>query len=246
MAKEIGFLVQVLKPDRTTELAKIYRTLNASDVMIGVHGAAMTHFLFLRPGSVFIQVVPLGTTWPAETHYGEPARKLGLKYIGYQIHPKESTLYESTYEGKSHVTASERDNRRCCVEGEKHQESKTNRDLSKVAANNTSFDWSDPITGTVSASIADIDFIQKREGIEELNFQFKLPKALVPKWCIPPDVQATNIIVNPGLTFGTGEHATTRLCLLLLHGCIKGGEHILDYVTGTGIPAIAALKAINC
>ena len=65
MAKEIGFLVQVLKPDRTTEMAKIYRTLNASDVMIGVHGAAMTHFLFLRPGSGFIQVVPLGITWAA-------------------------------------------------------------------------------------------------------------------------------------------------------------------------------------
>lgn len=94
MAKEIGFLVQVLRPDRTTELAKIYRTLNASDVMIGVHGAAMTHFMFLRPGSVFIQVVPLGTTWAAETYYGEPAKKLGLKYIGYEIHPRESTLYE--------------------------------------------------------------------------------------------------------------------------------------------------------
>jgi len=94
MAKEIGFMVQVLKPDRTTEMAKIYRTLNASDVMIGVHGAAMTHFMFLRPGSVFIQVVPLGTTWAAETYYGEPARKLGLKYIGYEIHPRESTLYK--------------------------------------------------------------------------------------------------------------------------------------------------------
>ncbi|XP_027352096.1 beta-1,2-xylosyltransferase XYXT1-like [Abrus precatorius] len=93
MAKDIGFLVQVLKPDRTTELAKIYKALNASDVMIGVHGAAMTHFLFLRPGSVFIQVVPLGTTWAAQTYYGEPARKLGLKYIGYDIHPRESTLY---------------------------------------------------------------------------------------------------------------------------------------------------------
>ncbi|KAJ1430003.1 Glycosyltransferase 61 [Sesbania bispinosa] len=94
MAEEIGFKVEVLKPDRTTEMAKIYRVLNASDVMIGVHGAAMTHFLFLRPGSVFIQVVPLGTTWAAETYYGEPAKKLGLKYIGYEIQPRESSLYE--------------------------------------------------------------------------------------------------------------------------------------------------------
>ncbi|KAK9289456.1 hypothetical protein L1049_007611 [Liquidambar formosana] len=94
MAKEIGFQVKVLRPDRTTELAKTYRELNSSDVMVGVHGAAMTHFLFVKPGSVFIQVVPLGTDWAAETYYGEPAKKLGLKYIGYRILPRESSLYD--------------------------------------------------------------------------------------------------------------------------------------------------------
>ncbi|KAH7843501.1 hypothetical protein Vadar_017371 [Vaccinium darrowii] len=94
MAEEIGFEVEVLRPDRTTELAKIYRALNASDVFVGVHGAAMTHLLFLRPGTVFIQVIPLGTEWAAETYYGEPAVKLGLKYIAYKILPKESSLYD--------------------------------------------------------------------------------------------------------------------------------------------------------
>nr|XP_043636033.1 xylan glycosyltransferase MUCI21-like [Erigeron canadensis] len=93
-ASKIGFSVTVLKPQRTSELAKIYRELNSSDVMVGVHGAAMTHFMFMRPGSVFIQVVPLGTTWAAETYYGEPAKKLGLRYIGYQILPHESSLYD--------------------------------------------------------------------------------------------------------------------------------------------------------
>ncbi|KAI7727364.1 hypothetical protein M8C21_023593 [Ambrosia artemisiifolia] len=93
MAEKIGFNVEILWPDKTTELAKIYRSLNSSDVMIGVHGAAMTHFLFMRPGSVFIQVVPLGTTWAAETYYGGPAKKLGLRYIGYEILPQESSLY---------------------------------------------------------------------------------------------------------------------------------------------------------
>ncbi|KAH7511831.1 hypothetical protein FEM48_Zijuj12G0024200 [Ziziphus jujuba var. spinosa] len=92
MAEEIGFRVEVLSPDRRTELAKIYRSLNSSDVMVGVHGAAMTHFLFMKPGSVFIQVIPLGTVWAAETYYGEPARKLGLKYIGYEILARESSL----------------------------------------------------------------------------------------------------------------------------------------------------------
>ncbi|XP_059661490.1 uncharacterized protein LOC132307683 isoform X2 [Cornus florida] len=68
---------------------------------------------------------------------------------------------------------------------------------------------------------------------------------IVPEWRTPPDLQATNIILNPGLAFGTGEHPTTKLCLLLLHGLIKGGELFLDYGTGSGILAIAALKAIT-
>ncbi|KAL2225972.1 uncharacterized protein LOC105159835 [Sesamum indicum] len=93
MAEATGFVVEVLRPERTTELAKIYRVLNSSDVMIGVHGAAMTHFLFMKPGSVFIQVIPLGTEWAAETYYGEPAGKFGLRYIGYKILPNESSLY---------------------------------------------------------------------------------------------------------------------------------------------------------
>ncbi|KAL6272872.1 hypothetical protein ACE6H2_023564 [Prunus campanulata] len=43
--------------------------------MIGVHGAAMTHFLLMRPGSVLIQVIPIGTAWAAEEYYGAPAKK---------------------------------------------------------------------------------------------------------------------------------------------------------------------------
>ncbi|KAK6157381.1 hypothetical protein DH2020_011629 [Rehmannia glutinosa] len=65
---------------------------------------------------------------------------------------------------------------------------------------------------------------------------------IVPEWRSPPDPQAINIILNPGLAFGTGEHPTTRLCLLLLHRLIKGGEYFLDYGTGSGVLAIAALK----
>ncbi|KAJ7972200.1 EGF domain-specific O-linked N-acetylglucosamine transferase [Quillaja saponaria] len=93
MAEKIGFQVEVLRPERTSELAKIYRVLNSSEVMIGVHGAALTHFLFLKPDSVFIQVVPLGIEWAAETYFKEPARKLDLRYIGYEILPEESSLY---------------------------------------------------------------------------------------------------------------------------------------------------------
>ncbi|KAF8719364.1 hypothetical protein HU200_024072 [Digitaria exilis] len=65
---------------------------------------------------------------------------------------------------------------------------------------------------------------------------------VVPKWGTPPDPQATNIIINPGLAFGAGEHPTTKLCLHFLLEVIKGGEHVLDYGTGTGVLGIAALK----
>ncbi|KAM0948800.1 putative protein O-GlcNAc transferase [Dioscorea sansibarensis] len=92
-AEGVGFAVHVLRPERTTELAKIYRALNSSDAMIGVHGAAMTHLLFMRPGKVFIQVVPLGTDWAAESYYGSPAKKMGLKYMEYKIEAKESSLW---------------------------------------------------------------------------------------------------------------------------------------------------------
>ncbi|XAR72351.1 Protein O-GlcNAc transferase [Bertholletia excelsa] len=94
MARQMGFEVEVLRPYRTTELAKLYLALNSSDVMVGVHGAAMTHLLFMRSGSVFIQVIPLGTEWAAEAYYGEPAVKLGLKYMSYKILPKESSLHK--------------------------------------------------------------------------------------------------------------------------------------------------------
>nr|CAD1827959.1 unnamed protein product [Ananas comosus var. bracteatus] len=66
---------------------------------------------------------------------------------------------------------------------------------------------------------------------------------IVPSGGIPLyDPRATNILLNPGLAFGTGEHPTTKLCLLLLHEAIKGGEHFFDYGTGSGVLGIAALK----
>ncbi|KAJ4979143.1 hypothetical protein NE237_009923 [Protea cynaroides] len=93
LAEEIGFQVDILRPDSSTLLANMYSVLNSSDAMIGVHGAALTHLLFMRPGTVFIQVIPLGTDWAAQNYYGEPALKLGLKYIAYKILPIESSLY---------------------------------------------------------------------------------------------------------------------------------------------------------
>ena len=50
------------------------------------------------------------------------------------------------------------------------------------------------------------------------------------------------LILEPGLTFGTGSHATTRLCLTALEEAVHGGETVLDLGCGSGILSIAALR----
>ena len=65
---------------------------------------------------------------------------------------------------------------------------------------------------------------------------------IVPTWHQPSDPNAINIVLDPGLAFGTGSHPTTCLCLRWLDNNIKGGESVLDYGCGSGILAIAALK----
>ena len=49
------------------------------------------------------------------------------------------------------------------------------------------------------------------------------------------------LVLDPGLTFGTGSHATTRLCLQALERLIQGGERVLDLGCGSGILSIASL-----
>ncbi len=65
---------------------------------------------------------------------------------------------------------------------------------------------------------------------------------VVPSWCAPPQPGAVNIILDPGLAFGTGDHPTTALCLEWLSEQALAGKTILDYGCGSGILSIAALK----
>jgi len=64
---------------------------------------------------------------------------------------------------------------------------------------------------------------------------------IVPNWLTPPNLDATNIIMDPGLAFGTGYHATTRLCLDWLTEQDLAGKTVIDYGCGSGILGIAAL-----
>jgi ribosomal protein L11 methyltransferase len=65
---------------------------------------------------------------------------------------------------------------------------------------------------------------------------------IVPSWLAPPEPTAINIILDPGLAFGTGTHATTALCLEWLAAHPPRGLDVIDYGCGSGILAIAALK----
>ena len=65
---------------------------------------------------------------------------------------------------------------------------------------------------------------------------------IVPSWHDAPNPQGLNIVLDPGLAFGTGSHPTTHLCLSWLADTVKGGEQVLDYGCGSGILAIAAKK----
>ncbi len=65
---------------------------------------------------------------------------------------------------------------------------------------------------------------------------------VVPEWEEAADPTRVKLVLNPGLTFGTGSHATTRLCLQALDTHIHGGECVLDLGCGSGILSIAALR----
>jgi len=66
---------------------------------------------------------------------------------------------------------------------------------------------------------------------------------IVPDWMRgePAPQGRTPLYLNPGLTFGTGAHPTTQLCLELLEDVLRPGDKVLDLGCGSGILAIAAL-----
>ncbi|MFT4519579.1 MAG: ribosomal protein L11 methyltransferase [Halioglobus sp.] len=63
-----------------------------------------------------------------------------------------------------------------------------------------------------------------------------------PSWLPPPDPHAVNLLLDPGLAFGTGTHPTTELCLRELDSLQLAEKTVVDYGCGSGILAVAALK----
>ena len=65
---------------------------------------------------------------------------------------------------------------------------------------------------------------------------------ICPSWQAIPDPQAVNVMLDPGLAFGTGTHPTTALCLQWLDSLDLTNKTVIDFGCGSGILAIAALK----
>ncbi len=82
----------------------------------------------------------------------------------------------------------------------------------------------------------------EREWMDNFHpMQFGDRVWICPSWCDVPDPNAVNIMLDPGLAFGTGTHPTTSLCLQWLDKFDVQDKVVVDYGCGSGILAIAAL-----
>ncbi|KAK6931302.1 Glycosyltransferase 61 [Dillenia turbinata] len=90
--EEAGFEVIEFEPTINSSLHENFAIVNSSHALLGVHGAGLTHLLFLRPGTPFLQIVLIGQDEPAEICYRNPSLYLGLDYLEYKIN-----VYESSY-----------------------------------------------------------------------------------------------------------------------------------------------------
>lgn len=83
----------------------------------------------------------------------------------------------------------------------------------------------------------------EREWMENFHpIQFGKRLWICPSWRDVPDPEAVNVMLDPGLAFGTGTHPTTSLCLKWLDGLDLEGKTVVDFGCGSGILGIAALK----
>lgn len=83
----------------------------------------------------------------------------------------------------------------------------------------------------------------EREWMENFHpMQFGERLWICPSWRDIPDKDAVNVMLDPGLAFGTGTHPTTSLCLRWLDPLDLKDKTVVDFGCGSGILGIAALK----
>ncbi|HXF49710.1 MAG TPA: 50S ribosomal protein L11 methyltransferase [Verrucomicrobiae bacterium] len=83
------------------------------------------------------------------------------------------------------------------------------------------------------------------DWVEEFKKSFR-PRQVAPGWWVAAPWHKgrhkNEIIIEPKMAFGTGEHATTQLCCQAALGLVRPGMKVLDFGTGSGILAILAAK----
>ncbi|MBN2646317.1 MAG: 50S ribosomal protein L11 methyltransferase [Thiotrichales bacterium] len=90
-------------------------------------------------------------------------------------------------------------------------------------------------------ALEDKDWI--REWMDQFHpMQFGNRLWIVPSWHQAPDANGVNLLLDPGLAFGTGTHPTTAMCLRWLDANPPSGKQVIDYGCGSGILALAAAK----
>ncbi|CAO2198535.1 unnamed protein product [Urochloa humidicola] len=93
LASSIGYDVEIMETGTGAPLAAVYAAVSSYDALVGVHGADLTGFLFLRPGrAALAQIAPLGITLLSRNLFGVPAARMGLEYEQYDVAAGESSL----------------------------------------------------------------------------------------------------------------------------------------------------------
>ncbi|KAJ3686022.1 hypothetical protein LUZ61_015186 [Rhynchospora tenuis] len=90
-----GYELVLIEPQRDDNLTEFAKLVDSCDVLMGVHGAALTNILFLRTNALMLQIIPYGhIEYYADLFYGRQAIEMKLRKIDYSISAEESSLLE--------------------------------------------------------------------------------------------------------------------------------------------------------
>lgn len=105
----------------------------------------------------------------------------------------------------------------------------------------------DQLTQTYPQLILTLEILEDKDWEHAWMNDFKPQRFgqhlwICPTWSTPPEPNDVNLMLDPGLAFGTGSHPTTSLCLTWLEQAILDKKSVIDYGCGSGILSLAALK----